>query len=82
MTPALSKRLKKLTPEGGGIDISFNVASGNAPGKIGSTLILKILEKSEKGLMISSSIQVPAISDSLEDANLKALESALTLLGV
>ena len=82
MTPELSKRLKKITPKEGGVDLSFNITNGGSPTKIGSSLILKILEKSEKGLMISSSIQIAAIADNLEDANVKALDSALTLLGV
>ena len=80
MTPELSKRLKKITPKEGGVDLSFNQSS-SPQGKFGSSLILKILEKTEKGLMISSSIQIGAISDSLEEANVKALDSALTLLG-
>jgi hypothetical protein len=82
MNKELAKRLKKITPEEGGVDVSFNVQNSTVAGKAAVTLILKVFEKTEKGMIITASITIPAVADSLSLANDSALNDALTLLGV
>jgi hypothetical protein len=82
MNKELAKRLKKITPTEGGVDVSFNLQNSGQPGKVASTLILKVFEKTEKGMIISASITIPAVAETVAQANTSALEDALTLLGV
>jgi hypothetical protein len=83
MDKNLSKRLAKLIPEQGGFDISFGITSAPV-GKAATTLSLVIFGPAAEGKSptILKKITFPAISDSLEAANVQALEGALTLLGV
>lgn len=84
MDKEFAKRLKKLVPEDGGFDLSFNLANSGQPGKVASTLNLTIFApgKEGKGPVITKKITLPAIAQSIEEANQAALENTLTLLGV
>lgn len=84
MDKELSKRLKKLVPENGGFDLSFNLSNSGQPGKVASTLNLTIFASNGegKGPTITKKISIPAIAGTIEEANLAALENTLTLLGV
>jgi len=84
MDKEFSKRLKKLVPENGGFDLSFNLSNSGQPGKVASVLNLTIFGPSAegKGPIITKKITIPAIADSIESANQSALENTLTLLGV
>lgn len=84
MNKELSKRLAKLIPENGGFDISFNLTNSGVAGKSASTMNLVVFGAAAegKGPAILKKISIPAIADSIEEANTSALESALTLLGV
>jgi hypothetical protein len=84
MDKKFADRLKKLVPEGGGFDISFNLGNSGQAGKIASTLNLTIFEpgKEGKGPTITKKVTIPAIAESVEAANRAALEDTLRLLGV
>ncbi len=84
MDKEFSKRLKKLVPENGGFDLSFNLSNSGQPGKVASTLVLTIFAPGSegKGPIITKKISIPAIGASIEEANKAALEDTLSLLGV
>jgi hypothetical protein len=84
MDKEFAKRLKKLVPEDGGFDLSFNLSNSGQQGKVASTLVLTIFAagKEGKGPVITKKLSIPAIADSIEAANVAALENSLTLLGV
>jgi hypothetical protein len=84
MDKEFSKRLKKLVPENGGFDLSFNLSNSGQPGKIASTLNLTIFAPGGegKGQIITKKVSIPAIAATIEEANKAALEDTLSLLGV
>jgi hypothetical protein len=84
MDKEFSKRLKKLVPEDGGFDLSFNLSNSGQPGKVASTLNLTIFgpAKEGKGPTITKKVSIPAIAGTIEEANKAALEDTLSLLGV
>jgi hypothetical protein len=84
MDKEFSKRLKRLVPENGGFDISFNLSNSGQPGKVASTLNLTIFTASVegKGQTITKKVSIPAIAATIEEANRAALEDTLSLLGV
>lgn len=84
MDKEFSKRLRKLVPENGGFDLSFNLSNSGQPGKVASVLNLTIFAPGAegKGPTITKKVSIPAIADSIEAANQTALENTLTLLGV
>lgn len=84
MDKEFSKRLKKLVPEDGGFDLSFNLSNSGQPGKIASTLNLTIFGQGPegKGPVIIKKVSIPAIAATIEEANRAALEDTLSLLGV
>lgn len=84
MDKQFSKRLKKLVPDNGGFDLSFNLSNSGQPGKVASTLNLTIFGPgtSGKGNEITMKISIPAIAETVEAANVAALEDTLSLLGV
>lgn len=83
MNKSYSKRLSKVTPKDGGVDLSFSLTSAGNTGKVASTLTLKIYGPNDKGGMnILKSITISAIDADLKAANQNALEDALVLLGV
>jgi hypothetical protein len=84
MDKKFADRLKKLVPEGGGFDISFNLTNSGQAGKVASTLNLTIFEASKEGRgpTITKKVTIPAIAESVEAANKAALEDTLRLLGV
>lgn len=83
MDKTFSKRLAKLTPENGGVDLSFNLGSaGGQAGKVASTLALKVFGPSEKGMVIVRSVTIAAVAENIREANSQALDDALNLLGV
>jgi hypothetical protein len=84
MDKQFSKRLKKLVPDNGGFDLSFNLSNSGQPGKVASTLNLTIFRPgtSGKGNEITMKISIPAIAETVEAANVAALEDTLSLLGV
>lgn len=84
MDKEFSKRLKKLVPENGGFDLSFNLSNSGQPGKVASTLNLTIFASAGegKGQVITKKVSIPAIAATIEEANRAALEDTLSLLGV
>jgi hypothetical protein len=84
MDKEFSKRLKKLVPENGGFDLSFNLSNSGQPGKVASTLNLTIFSAAieGKGQIITKKVSIPAIAGTIEEANRAALEDTLSLLGV
>lgn len=84
MDREFSKRLKKIVPENGGFDLSFNLSNSGQPGKVASTLNLTIFAPGVegKGQVITKKVSIPAIAASVEEANKSALEDTLSLLGV
>lgn len=84
MDKEFAKRLKKLVPEDGGFDLSFNLANSGQPGKVASVLNLTIFAagKEGKGPIITKKVSLPAIATTVEEANVAALEGTLSLLGV
>lgn len=84
MDKKLSRRLSKAIPTNGGFDLSFNLTTSGQVGKFASTLYLTIFAPSGegKGPTITKKVSIPAIADSVEQANRNALEDALRLLGV
>lgn len=84
MDKEFAKRLKKLVPENGGFDLSFNLANSGQPGKVASTLNLTIFAPGGegKGPIITKKLTIPAIAATIDEANQAALENTLTLLGV
>jgi hypothetical protein len=84
MDKEFAKRLKKLVPENGGFDLSFNLANSGQPGKVASTLNLTIFGPGVegKGNVITKKVSIPAIAPTIEEANRVALEDTLSLLGV
>jgi hypothetical protein len=84
MDKEFSKRLKKLVPEDGGFDLSFNLSNSGQAGKVASTLNLTIYAAGKEGKnpIITKKVSIPAIEATVEEANRSALESTLTLLGV
>jgi len=84
MDKQFSKRLKKLVPQNGGFDLSFNLSNSGQPGKVASTLNLTIFGPGGegKGNVITTKVSIPAIAGTIEEANKAALEDTLSLLGV
>ena len=84
MDKEFSRRLKKLVPENGGFDLSFNLSNSGQAGKVASTLNLTIFAAAGegKGQIITKKVSIPAIAATIEEANQSALENTLTLLGV
>jgi hypothetical protein len=84
MDKQFSKRLKKLVPENGGFDLSFNLSNSGQSGKVASTLNLTIFGPGSagKGNEITMKVSIPAIAGTVEEANKAALEDTLSLLGV
>ena len=84
MDKKFAARIKKVIPEDGGFDLSFNLSNSGQPGKVASTLNLTVFApgKEGKGPTITKKVTIPAIADSIEAANELALENTLTLLGV
>jgi hypothetical protein len=84
MDKEFSKRLKKVVPENGGFDLSFNLSNSGQPGKVASTLNLTIFGPGSegKGPVITKKVSIPAIAGTIEEANRAALEDTLSLLGV
>lgn len=84
MDKEFSKRLKKLVPENGGFDISFNLSNSGQQGKVASTLNLTIFGPGAegKGSIVMKKVSLPAIAGTIEEANIAALENTLSLLGV
>jgi hypothetical protein len=84
MDKEFSKRLKKLVPENGGFDLSFNLSNSGQAGKVASTLNLTIFAPGSegKGNIITKKVSIPAIAATIEEANRAALEDTLRLLGV
>ena len=84
MDKEFSRRLKKLVPENGGFDISFNLSNSGQPGKVASTINLTIFGPGSegKGNIITKKVSIPAIAATVEEANKAALEDTLSLLGV
>jgi hypothetical protein len=84
MDKKFASRIKKVIPEDGGFDLSFNLSNSGQPGKVASTLNLTVFApgKDGKGPTITKKVTIPAIADNIEAANELALENTLTLLGV
>jgi hypothetical protein len=84
MDKKFAARIKKVIPEDGGFDLSFNLSNSGQPGKVASTLNLTVFSagKEGKGPTITKKVTIPAIADSIEEANAQALENTLSLLGV
>ena len=84
MDRVFAKRLKKLIPENGGFDLSFNLSNSGQPGKVASTLNLTVFGPAGegKGQVVLKKISIPAIAGTIEEANRVALEDTLRLLGV
>ena len=84
MDKEFAKRLRKLVPENGGFDLSFNLSNSGQPGKVASTLNLTIFSSAGegKGQIITKKVSIPAIAGTIEEANRAALEDTLSLLGV
>lgn len=84
MDKEFAKRLKKLVPEDGGFDLSFNLSNSGQAGKVASTLNLTIFAagKEGKGPIITKKVSIPAIAATIDEANKLALEDTLSLLGV
>lgn len=84
MDKKFAARIKKVIPEDGGFDLSFNLSNSGQPGKVASTLNLTVFApgKEGKGPTITKKVTIPAIADTIELANEQALENTLSLLGV
>ena len=84
MDKEFAKRLKKLVPEDGGFDLSFNLSNSGQAGTVASTLTLTIFSagKEGKGPIITKKVSIPAIAATIAEANIIALEDTLSLLGV
>jgi len=76
------KKLVKRLKEGHEMyDLQFTQAAPALGGKAQCVLSLKLLKESDKGILINRSVTVTGLGEDIETAQVKALETAVELLG-
>jgi hypothetical protein len=81
----LAERLKKVTPEGGMFDVSFNTGNSPVRDTVATTVILTLVNKAVDGKPGSVANRITLMAThakGIAQAQKEALNQALLLLGV